>query len=84
MANRTGERFPTHENSKPMIELGNIFNRPNGNPHYPRDVIRLNGDVFVRGTVRHPEHGMLRLGAEWHLVRLNYIKRAYQPNGRVD
>jgi hypothetical protein len=69
---------------KGLLELGNIFKQPNGNPHFPRDVIRLNGDVFIRGTVRHPEHGMMRLGEQWHLARLNYIKRAYQPNGRVD
>ncbi len=82
--NHASGRFPNHESTKPMLELGDIFKQPNGNPHYPRDVIRLNGDVFIRGTVRHPEHGMLRLGEEWHLTRLNYIKRAYQPNGRVD
>jgi hypothetical protein len=77
-------RFPIHDTGKGMLELGDIFKQPNGNPHYPRDIIRLNGDVFVRGTVRHPEHGMLRLGDRWHLAQLNYIKRAYQPNGRVD
>ena len=77
-------RFPIHESGKPMIELGDIFKQPNQNGHYPRDLIRLNGDVFVRGTVRHPEHGMLRLGEQWHLAQINYIKRAYQPNGRVD
>jgi len=77
-------RFPIHETGKPMIELGDIFKQPNGNPHYPRDVIRLNGDVFIRGTVRHPEHGMLRLGEQFHLAQLNYIKRSYQPSGRVD
>ena len=77
-------QLPLHDTGKPMLDLGDIFKQPNGNPHYPRDVIRLNGDVFVRGTVRHPQHGMLRLNKEWHLVRLNNIKRAYQPNGRVD
>ncbi len=82
--NHTLGRFPVLETGKPMLELGDIFKQPNGNPHYPRDVIRLNGNVFVRGTARHPEHGMLRLGEQWHLAQLNYIKRAYQPNGRVD
>jgi hypothetical protein len=69
---------------KELLELGNIFGQPNGNPHYPRDVVRMGGNVFVRGTVRHLEHGMLRFGEQWHLAQLNYIKRAYQPNGRVD
>ncbi len=82
--NHNSGQFPNHESSKPLIELGSIFKQPNQNPHYPRDVIRLNGNVFVRGTVRHPEHGMLRLGDQWHLARLNYIKRAFQPHGRVD
>jgi hypothetical protein len=82
--NHTPGSFSIHDTTKPMLELGNIFKQPNGNPHYPRDLIRLNGDVFVRGTIRHPEHGMLRLGEQWHLAQLNYIKRAYQPNGRVD
>ena len=84
VTNHTIEEFPIRELNKPMFELGDIFKQPNGNPHYPRDVIRLNGNVFVRGTARHPEHGMLRLGEQWHLAQLNYIKRAYQPNGRVD
>ncbi len=84
LINHTTERFPNHETGKPMLELGNIFKQLNGNPHYPRDLIRLNSNIFVRGTVRHPEHGMLRLGEQWHLTQLNYIKRAYQPNGRVD
>jgi hypothetical protein len=82
--NHTLGRFPIHETGKPMIELGDIFKQPNQNPHYPRDLIRLNGDVFVRGTVRHPEHGMLRLGAQWHLVQLNNVKHSFQPQGRVD
>ncbi len=78
--NKTPERIT----GKPILDLGDIFKQPHGNPHFPRDLIRLSGDVFVRGTVRHTEHGMLRLGAQWHLAQLNYIKRAYQPNGRVD
>ncbi len=76
--------FPIHETGKPMLELGSIFKQPNQNPHYPRDIIRLNGDVFVRGTVRHPEHGMLRLDEQWHLVHLNNVKYSFQPHGRVD
>ena len=82
--NHASGRFQNQESTKPMLELGSIFKQPNGNPHYPRDVIRLNGDVFVRGTVRHPEHGMLRLNEQWHLVQLNNIKHSYQPHGRVD
>jgi hypothetical protein len=84
VTNHTLERIPTHITTKPMLELGDIFKQPNQNPHYPRDLIRLNGDVFVRGTVRHPEHGMLRLGTQWHLVQLNNVKHSFQPHGRVD
>jgi hypothetical protein len=82
--NYTFGRFPIHESGKDMLELGDIFKQPNGNPHYPRDVIRLNGNVFVRGTVRHPEHGMMRLGEQWHLTRLNNIMHSWQPSGKVD
>jgi hypothetical protein len=84
VTNHTLETIPTHITTKPMIELGDIFKQPNQNPHYPRDLIRLNGSVFVRGTVRHPEHGMLRLGEGWYQVQLNNIKHSFQPHGRVD
>ncbi len=82
--NLTSGRSPNHESTKLMLEIGNIFKQSNQNPHYPREIIRLNGNVFARGTVRHPEHGMLRLSEQWHLVQLNNIRHSFQPLGRVD
>jgi hypothetical protein len=82
--NHTPGNLPSLTTAKEMLELGNIFKQPNQNPHFPRDIIRLNGDVFVRGTVRHPEHGMMQLGEQWHLTRLNNIVHSWQPSGKVD
>lgn len=34
-----------------------------------------NNQIVVKGTVRHPEHKMLKLGDQWHLVRINRALR---------
>jgi len=45
-----------------------------GNSHTATDcILTEDGEVYVRKTVRHPEHRMVTLGNEWHRV---YINRA--------
>jgi hypothetical protein len=69
------------------VNLGERIN--NGtqtrNRHIARDFIHtLLTGAFVRGTVRHSEHGMLKLGETWHEVHLNNVVNSWAANGRVD
>jgi len=41
-------------------------------------------EVFVRGTVRHREHPMIRLGKIWHKVNTNYIKGSWRTRAIED
>ena len=69
------------------VNLGERINngRPTRNEHRARDFIHtLLTGAFVRGTVRHPEHGMLRLGKVWHRVSLNEVVNSWSAGGRVD
>jgi hypothetical protein len=80
------------------IDLGHRIyhqNTPSRSPHIARDYLNggipeetSNGEVlpaiFVRGTVRHPEHDMLRLGETWHKVHLNDVVDSWSATGRVD
>lgn len=57
--------------------------------HYARDLVRANGDLLVRGTVRHQrwgdaEHRMLRLGEVWHMAAPNTQVASWGTAGRVD
>ncbi|RZN34667.1 MAG: hypothetical protein EFT35_09130 [Methanophagales archaeon ANME-1-THS] len=69
------------------VNLGERINngRPTRNEHRARDFIHtLLTGALVRGTVRHPEHGMLRLGKVWHRVSLNDVVNSWSAGGRVD
>lgn len=57
--------------------------------HYARDLVRANGDLLVRGTVRHQrwgdaEHRMLRLGEVWNMAVPNTQVASWGTSGRVD
>jgi hypothetical protein len=41
-------------------------------------------NIFVRGTVRHQEHKMLKLGKIWHRVYVNRAVRSFSAGGNVD
>lgn len=41
-------------------------------------------NIFVRGTVRHSEHKMLKLGKIWHRVYANRAVRSFSAGGNVD
>jgi hypothetical protein len=69
------------------VNLGERINNgtPTRNEHIARDFIHtLLIGAFVRGTVRHPEHKMLRLGKVWHRVTLNKVVNSWSATGRVD
>ncbi|GAI50724.1 unnamed protein product, partial [marine sediment metagenome] len=36
------------------------------------------------GTVRHPEHGMMKLGETWHKIKLNNVENSWSAGGGVD
>ena len=66
------------------VKLNELFNNPNGNPHIATRCIVTEQGTFVSGTVRHPQHKMLRLGDAWYEVRINTAKRSFTAAGRVD
>lgn len=55
------------------------------NLHIPTE-LRLNMDmtIYVRGTVRHIEHKMLKLDKVWHQVYENMAINSWQANGGFD
>ena len=56
----------------------------NGNAHIARDYLRLPDAEFIRGTLRHNEHKMLRLGQTWHKVIINTAVNSWSASGSVD
>jgi len=80
---------------KKRVDLNELFFRePTGglsslftqrrNPHIATECINYNGAVYARGTVRHTEHKMLRLGKLWHKVALNFVFDSWTAAGAVD
>ena len=56
-----------------------------GNSHTARDAIRTkDGKLYIRGTLRHPEHRMIRMGEVWHEVVKNTALESWSANGNVD
>jgi hypothetical protein len=55
--------------------LGNLL----GTNHRATEVVRLNGQTFARGTLRHvpewraPDHKMVTVGKTWHLIQKNTV-----------
>lgn len=52
--------------------------------HLATDVRRLAGVRFARGTIRHGEHKMLRLGNVWHGVYQNTARGNWASAGNID
>lgn len=58
--------------------LGNLL----GTNHRATEVVRLNGQTFARGTLRHvpdgraPDHKMVTVGKTWHLIQKNTVPLA--------
>jgi hypothetical protein len=91
-----GGKWIEYGDIEKRIDLGHriYHSAPSRNPHIARDY--LNGGIpeerhgevlpstFVRGTVRHPEHKILRLGEVWHRVTLNNVVNSWSATGRVD
>jgi len=42
------------------------------------------GGLYARGTVRHREHGMLKLGKIWHKISINNVADSWTALGGVD
>jgi hypothetical protein len=55
-----------------------------GNPHVARDAIQTSDGLYIRGTLRHPEHKMLRLGEIWSKVNKNTAIGSWSASGNVD
>ena len=55
-----------------------------GNPHTARDMMQTGDGMFVRGTLRHPEHRMIRMGDTWHRVYGNTAVNSWTAKGNVD
>ena len=55
-----------------------------GNAHMARDTIQTPDGLFVRGTIRHDEHKMLRLREIWNKVYKNTAVNSWTAQGNVD
>ena len=52
--------------------------------HLATEVRKLAGMRFARGTIRHGEHKMLRLGKAWHGVYANTARASWASAGNID
>ena len=43
-----------------------------------------NKELYVRGTVRHPEHEMKKFGDVWHQVYINRAEGSWNAPGKID
>ena len=55
-----------------------------GNPHVARDAITTSEGIFIRGTLRHQEHRMSKMGNIWHKVYKNTAINSWSADGNVD
>ena len=51
-----------------------------GRPHFVQEHMEIDGDVFVRGRVRHPDHKVIVL-KDWHRVLRNTEDVTVRPTG---
>ena len=73
-------RFPVRD----MKNLARHFNAGTGNPHTVSEIRQRDRTIFVRGTIRHPEHKTINLGKIWHRVFVNRAVRSFSAGGNVD
>ena len=74
-------RFPI----KDPNNLARYFrNAGTGHAHTATEIKQRDGDIYVRGTIRHPEHKILVLGKIWHRVFVNRAVRSFSAGGNVD
>jgi len=56
-----------------------------GNPHHARDaILTKDNETFIRGTLRHDEHKMIKMGNTWHQVFMNTAVNSWSADGMVD
>jgi len=55
-----------------------------GHPHHARDAILTKQGIFIRGTLRHTEHKIIRMKNIWHKVYRNTARNSWTANGSVD
>jgi hypothetical protein len=89
------KNYSLNKEIKKWGDLAVIF-RPEqtgSNQHSCRDVLEImnlleaKSQVFVRGTVRHPEHTMMRFGSTWYQTTMNRVRGAWaveSGRGRID
>lgn len=55
-----------------------------GNAHVARDAIKTADGLFIRGTLRHNQHRMIRMRNIWHRVIQNTAVGSWSATGNVD
>ncbi len=55
-----------------------------GNAHVARDAIKTSDGLFIRGTLRHNQHRMIRMRNIWHKVIQNTAVGSWSATGNVD
>lgn len=74
-------RFPIKDQNNLARHFNNIGT---GNPHNVREIRCVGDAIFVRGSVRHPQHKIVNLGDTWHRVYVNRAVRSFSASGNVD
>jgi len=89
---RQGEYFlePTEYTTKELETFTKLLpkwydlSKGVGNPHKARDARKGDFYIYIRGTLRHPQHRMIRLGDVWHRVYKNTAVESWSADGNVD
>jgi len=55
-----------------------------GNPHIATEAILTKEGLYIRGTLRHPEHKTIYMQNVWHKVVRNSALQSWTARGRID
>jgi len=64
--------------------INSFLGNKDGNPHVASELVKVGKEIFIRGTLRHPEHYMVKMGRIWHRVHINRAVESWSAGGNVD
>jgi len=67
-------------------DVAKLFeSRDHRNPHKATAIRKdKEGNIYIRGTLRHRDHNTIKMGKVWHRVLVNRAKRSWSVSGNVD
>jgi len=82
---KTTDLLPMEPRFEDKNNIARYFpNAGTGHAHMATEIRHTGEDIYVRGTIRHTEHKMLKLGKIWHRVYVNRAVRSFSAGGNVD